>query len=272
MKKSFAVFWKRNLAFANLAIVSNLEYRLNYFVDVIVQPLMTTGIEILLWVAVFQGANSTTINGLGREYYLSYALWAAFFGRIATSWMYEFRMIEEISSGSVNSLIVRPLGFYEYYLSQLLGYKFITTAFSLFIPILAASYFNLPTIYSRIPLATLLCFYYLILVHTISFIVSSLAFHLTKISSFTVAKNLLFWILSGELFPLDLIPEPWRSRIMTLPFASGVFLPVGYITNRLGDTEMLNGFYSVTISLIVLNLLGEWLWKKGLNSYTGTGA
>lgn len=233
---------------------------------------MTTGIEILLWFAVFKGAHTKTIIGFGREFYLSYALWSAFFARIATSWMYEFRMIEEIGSGTINSLIVRPMGFYEYYLSQLLGYKFITTVFSLIVPIVAAHFYHLPTIYSRIPLALILCFYYLILVHTISFLVCCVAFHLTKISSFTVAKNLMLWILTGELFPLDLFPEPWKTKIITLPFSSGVFLPVGYITERVGIHEMMNGFVSVTISIIVLNLLGAWLWKKGLASYDGTGA
>lgn len=272
MKKSFAVFLKRNLAFAKLAIVSNLEYRLNYFVDAIVQPLMTTGIEILLWFAVFQGAHKATINGFGREYYLSYALWGAFFARIAASWMYEFRMTEEISSGSINSLIVRPMSFYEYYLSQLMGYKFVTTLTSMAVPIIAAYIFNLPTIYSRIPLAILLCFYYLILVHTISFIVCSIAFHLTKISSFTVAKNLVLWILTGELFPLDLIPDPYKKFIIALPFSSGVFLPVGYITSRVGHAEMIQGFVSVTIGIIGLNLIGAYLWKKGMQSYVGTGA
>lgn len=272
MKKSFAVFLKRNLAFAKLAIVSNLEYRLNYFVDAIVQPLMTTGIEILLWFAVFQGAHASTINGFGREYYLSYALWGAFFARIAASWMYEFRMIEEISSGSINGLIVRPMSFYEYYLSQLMGYKFITTVISMIVPIIAAYWLNFPTVYSRIPLATLLCFYYLILVHTISFIVSSIAFHLTKISSFTVAKNLLLWILTGELFPLDLIPDPYKNWLITLPFSSGVFLPVGYITQRVSHQQVMQGFVSVSIGLIVLNLLGAFLWKRGMASYTGTGA
>lgn len=233
---------------------------------------MTTGIEILLWFAVFQGAHTATINGFGRDSYLSYALWGAFFARIATSWMYEFRMIEEISSGSINSLIVRPMSFYEYYLSQLLGYKFITTVISMIVPIIAAWMFNLPTVFSRIPLAILLCFYYLILVHTISFIVSSVAFHLTKISSFTVAKNLLMWILTGELFPLDLIPDPYKKFIIALPFSSGVFLPVGYITQRVGHAEMVQGFVSVTIGLVVLNLLGAWLWRKGLSAYVGTGA
>ncbi len=272
MKKSFAVFWKRNLAFANLAVVTNLEYRLNYFVDAIVQPILTTGIEILLWIAVFKGAHSDTIAGFSRESYLSYALWSAFFARIATSWMYEFRMVEEVSSGSINSLIVRPMSFYEYYLSQLMGYKIVTTAVSLLIPIAGAYLFNLPAIMTRLPLAILLCFYYLILVHTISFIISTMAFHFTKISSITVAKNLFFWILMGELFPLDLLPEPFKTAIISLPFASGVFVPVGYITGRIGIETVYTGFISVTVGLIVFNLLGAYLWKKGMDTYVGTGA
>ena len=272
MKKSFAVFLKRNLAFAKLAIVTNLEYRLNFFVDALVQPITTTGIEILLWIAVFKGANTETIAGFSKASYLSYALWAAFFSRIATSWRYEFRMIEEVSSGSINGLIVRPMSFYEYYFSQLMGYKLVTTFISLIVPIVASFYFDLPTILSRLPLATLLCFYYLMLVHAISFIISTMAFHFTKISSLTVAKNLFMWILMGELFPLDLLPEPYKSMIINLPFASGVFIPVGYVTGRIGIETVYNGFISVTIGLVVLNLLGAYLWKRGLDSYVGTGA
>jgi ABC-2 type transport system permease protein len=263
---------RRNLAFANLAIVTNLEYRLNYFIDAIVQPILTTGIEILLWVAVFKGAHSETIAGFSKNNYLSYALWSAFFARIATSWMYEFRMVEEVSSGSINSLIVRPMTFYEYYLSQLMGYKLVTTIVSLIIPVVASLIFDLPTILSRVPLAVLLCFYYLILVHTISFIISSMAFHFTKISSITVAKNLFMWILMGELFPLDLLPEPWKTLIISAPFANGVFIPVGYITGRIGIDVVYTGFISVTVGLIALNLLGAYMWKKGIASYVGTGA
>ncbi len=272
MKKSFAVFLKRNLAFANLAIVTNLEYRLNYFIDAVVQPITTTGIEILLWIAVFKGAGTATIGGFSQANYLSYALWSAFFARIATSWMYEFRMIEEVSSGSINSIIVRPMSFYEYYLSQLMGYKLVTTMISLIIPVVASMVFDLPTSLSRLPLATLLCFYYLIMVHTISFIISTMAFHFTKISSLTVAKNLFMWILMGELFPLDLLPEPWKSIIIGLPFASGTFIPVAFITGRVNIEVVYSGFISVTVGLVVLNLLAAFLWKKGIESYVGTGA
>ncbi len=272
MKKSFAVFLRRNLAFAKLAIVSNLEYRLNYFIDAIVQPTITTGIEILLWIAVFAGAATAEIAGFPREYYLSYALWAAFFARIGTSWMYEFRMIQEIDTGTVNSLLVRPLSFYEYYFSQLMGYKFITTVISLIVPIVAVLIFSLPTDLKRLPLSIALEFYYLVLVHSISFVVASSAFFLNKVYAFTGAKNLTLWLLTGELFPLDLIPEPYRGWFIALPFSAGVFVPVGYLTGRLEVGQVWQSFMSVTIGIVLVNILGLALWKKGLRIYAGTGA
>jgi ABC-2 type transport system permease protein len=272
LKTSFVVFLRRNLAFAKLAIVSNLEYRLNYLVDALAQPILTTFIEILLWSAVFTGAGVLEINGFAKEYYLSYALWGAFFARIAASWMYEFRMIAEVESGTLNGLLVRPMSFYEYYFSQLMGYKFMTTALSLIIPFVAASVFELPTHYSRVPMAMALCLYYLVLVHSISFVISCFAFHFNKIHSFTTAKNLLFWVLTGELFPLDLVPEPWRQILTDLPFSSGVYIPVGYITGRVDFHLVKQGFLSVTVGIVVVNILGAVLWRRGLKVYAGTGA
>lgn len=76
----------------------------------------------------------------------------------------------------------------------------------------------------------------------------------------------------GELFPLDLLPEPWKTTIISLPFASGVFVPVAYLTGRIEIDVVYRGFLSVTIGLIVLNLLGLYTWKKGMDSYVGTGA
>jgi len=272
LNRSFAAFWKRNLAFAKLAIVSNLEYRLNYFVDAIMQPTFTTGVEILLWYAVFKGADVASIAGFTREYYLSYALWSAFFARIAASWMYEFRMIEEVESGSINGILTRPMSFYEYYLSQLMGYKLVTTALSLLVPIIAAQFFNLPTVFTRLPIAILLCLYYLLLVHTISFIISCCAFFLNKIRSFTLVKNMALWVLTGELFPLDLMPAGWKEVFIAMPFASGVYIPVGYLTGRVDFSQVMQGFYSVTIALVGLSLFGAWFWRQGLKTYAGTGA
>lgn len=186
--------------------------------------------------------------------------------------MYEFRMTEEIESGSINGLIVRPFSFYEYYLSQFLGYKVVTTMVSLVIPFIAIGIFDLPTIWSRfLPMFALVC-YYLIFVHTLSFCVATVTFHLNRVSSLTMAKNLALWLLSGELIPLDLLPEPYRSVMINLPFSSAVYIPVGYLTGRLGPEHLFIGFKSITYGLLIICPLAYLMWKKGLRTYVGTGA
>jgi ABC-2 type transport system permease protein len=87
-----------------------------------------------------------------------------------------------------------------------------------------------------------------------------------------VAKNLTLWVLSGELFPLDLLPESLRAKIIALPFSCAVYLPVGYITGRIEQPMMLNGFISLFIGIAVLAVLARLLWQSGIKTYTGTGA
>lgn len=222
--------------------------------------------------ALFAASASGSIGGFGREDYLAYVLWAAFVARITSSWMYEFRMIDEIESGSINGLLVRPMTFFEYYLSQLLGYKIVTTAISLLVPLAVCLAFKLPTHLERLPLCLLLVVYYLILVHSMSFVIACLAFHLNRISSFTVAKNLALWVLSGELFPLDLMAEPFKSVLISLPFSTAVYGPVSYLVGRTGIEVIYQGFYSTTLGILFFSALGWWMWRMGLAKYVGTGA
>lgn len=265
-------FWKRNKAFFKLAVLSNLEYRLNYFIDAILQPMIAAGIEVTLWYSLFHTLGKTEIGGYAQNSYLAYALWTAFVTRISINWMYEFRMIEDIESGTINSLLVRPISFFESHLSQFLGYKIVTTLISLSIPLTVTWVFGLPFDYSKIPLALGLVTYYLFFLHLTSFCVATFAFHLNKIHSFTVAKNLTLWVLCGELFPLDLLPEPLKSIIINLPFSSGVYLPVGYLTGRVSHETLMQGFLSTTVGIFIFAVISIGLWKKGLSSYSGTGA
>lgn len=272
MKKSFIAFWRRNIALCKLGIVSNLEYRFNFIVDAFIQPILTVGIEVLLWLAIFKTASTGQIGGFSKETYLAYAVWAPFLGRIAISWMYESMMVEEVGSGSINTILTRPLSFYEYYLSQMMGYKLITTVFSILVPIFVSFYFDLPIGYSKIPLALTLVIYYLFLVHTMSFIISTLGFFLTRIRSFTLVKNLILWLLSGELVPIDLMPEVLKKFFLVMPFSSGVYIPLAYITGRVELDVVMIGFRNTSIGLAVGGVIAYFFWKRGLQEYTGTGA
>ena len=230
------------------------------------------GIEVLLWIAIFKTAENAQIGGFSREAYLAYAVWAPFLGRITISWMYESMMVEEVSSGSINSILSRPMSFFEYYLSQLLGYKVITTIFSLLVPLIASFAFDLPIHYTRIPVAMILIIYYLILVHMMSFLISIIGFYLTRVRSFTLLKNLTLLLLSGELVPIDLMPKNLENLFLTLPFSSGVYIPLAYISGRAELGLLQKGFLNVTVAIAVMGVFCVFFWKRGIREYTGTGA
>ena len=265
-------FWRKNLAFSELAIVSNLEYRFNFFIDAYLQPMITVGIELLLWTAIFAAQETQSLAGFSKQAYLAYAVWAPFLGRVAISWMYESMMVEDVASGNINVILTRPISFFEYYLSQLMGYKIVTTFLSMLVPLAVSIYFDLPILYSRLPLALLLVFYYLFLVHTMSFIISTFAFFLTRVRSLTLVKNLSLFLLAGELVPIDLMPQTLAKLLTILPFSSGVYIPIAYITERVDISLVGQGFLSVTVGLIIMSGISFYMWKKGLMEYTGTGA
>lgn len=186
--------------------------------------------------------------------------------------MYEFRMVDEIDSGTVNSVLARPISFYEYYLSQFLGYKLITTLISLLVPLAITLAVSGPTIHSRLPLAVSVQMLYLVLVHTVSFSVACLGFFLNRVHGFTVAKNIALGMLTGELFPLDLVPEPYRHFVLYLPFSNSVYVPVGYLTGRLEIADVARGIVSILVSIAVVGVIGAWIWAAGRRRYSGTGA
>lgn len=229
-------------------------------------------IELALWSAIFTAIGQPTLAGFTKDYYLSYALWAAFFARASANWMYEMRMIDEIDTGSINSVLARPISYYEYYLGQFFGYKILTTGFSFVIPIAIVSVIGGTTDLTRLPLAMALVLYYLVLVYTLSFALSSLGFFFNRVHSFTVAKNIALWMVTGELFPLDLVPDPYRTWLIAFPFSNAVFVPVGYLTGRLGVADVGRGFVSITIGLAIIAAAASILWNLGRRRYSGTGA
>lgn len=263
---------RRNLAAAKLAVLSQLEYRLNFAIDAVIQPTVSGLIEVTLWMAIIVSMGQTTLGGFTREYYLAYALFATFVGRVTTNWMYEFTMLDDIDSGRINSILVRPVSFYEFYLSQFVGYKLSVTLFSFIIPIGVCLWFKAPMHVERFPLVLALLIFYLVFAHTLSFCVACLAFFMNRAQSITGLKNLAIWVLAGEMIPLDLYPEPWKSLLIHSPFASGVYIPVGYLTGRFDSGLMWQSFVSVAIGIAATGLLGRLLWRSGVRSYTGTGA
>ncbi len=257
---------------AKLAMLSNLEYRFNFILDACVQPIISTSIDIMFWTSLFTLMGKDSFAGYGLKSYLGYLLWATFFSRISSNWMYEFRMIREIESGAINSILTRPFTFYEFYCGQFLGYKFLTAGVSFLIPLCIGFWWDFSIQHERLPFVLIMLVYNLFFIYSMSFLVSSLGFLFTKVNALTYSKNLILFLLSGEMFPLDLFPENVKNILIHLPFAAGCYIPVGYLTGRVSNDLFFSTFLSITIGMIAVMGVAILIWRAGVQRYSGTGA
>jgi ABC-2 type transport system permease protein len=168
--------------------------------------------------------------------------------------------------------LVRPISFFEFYLAQFMGYKSLVASTSLLFPVVTCWSFGLPFHPERLPLTLGLLVAFLLLTHTLSFTVASLAFFMNRAQSLTAIKNMAIWVLAGEMIPLDLYPEPLRGWLIWSPFSAGVYIPVGYLTGRIDTAQVQQSLISIAIWGAVAGLGSSMLWRRGVRSYTGTGA
>jgi ABC-2 type transport system permease protein len=259
------------LACASLSLRQQLEYRLNFAMDVLIQPSLTACIEVAIWFSLLQSFNGQ-LGGYSSRDYLMYVLWAAFFARQMGTWSYDFTIASEIQMGSINALLTRPISYFEFQFFQFMGQKMVSLLFALLAPALASIWFFGGFEAERLLVAIMFGVAYLIFGFTLLFLISSLGFFMTRIHSIIVAKNIGLWLFTGEIFPLDLLPDRVAAVAKVLPTASGVYLPVGYLTGRVSWVDLQRGALGVVIGIVVTGSIAAILWRMGLRRYTGVGA
>lgn len=262
---------KKNLAYIKLGVINSLVYRFDFITGFILFPVIFYGIEAAFWLGIFQASGQATIGGYHLADYLAYLLWfLTQFGSM--NLRSERMMIEEVNSGAVNSILLRPTSYYEFQLGQFLGEKILKS--TLMIPVILgiATWGDLPIHIERLWPAMAMGYCYLILLYTLNFCLASLSFFFENIYNINLTKNMVLWFLTGELIPLDLFP-PWLHDVLIrLPFAGGIYLPAGYVSGRVPLDQFLFGFVSIAAGILFFGFMARIIWKRGLRHYTGTGA
>jgi ABC-2 type transport system permease protein len=234
-------------------------------------PLCYFLVEAAFWTGLIEASGNELLGGFPARYYLGYFLYTILqLGSM--NWRFERAMIAEINSGAVNALLLRPSSFFEYHMGQLLGQKLITALVMLPVISFIAWAWDLPFHAERLPMVFLMGICYVILLFSLHFAVASMAFFFDNVYSLNNSKNMIIWVLTGELMPLDLLPSPIREWVIALPFSCGIYIPAAYLSGRIDTNAFMKGFISLAVGGVVFGLLARFVWKQGLRRYSGTGA
>ena len=91
------------------------------------------------------------------------------------------------------------------------------------------------------------------------------AFFTTYIFGMLMAKTALLSFLTGQLIPLSFFPEAVQRAFDFLPFSSMIYAPVMVYLGKYQGTELLFILGRQFVWVVILYLLGSYIWKRVTN-------
>jgi ABC-2 type transport system permease protein len=82
---------------------------------------------------------------------------------------------------------------------------------------------------------------------------------------------LLNYFLSGHMFPLDWLPEPYSTLVQLLPFKYLAYVPAAIILQRYSPTELWLELALEAAWVVALLLLVRWTLARGIRRYSAYG-
>ena len=241
---------------AKVSWSNGLVYRLNFVmwrVRVVVQLLSV----YFLWLAIF--GQTENAFGYSRAEMLTYIILIG----LIRSLVFSSRSIdaqEEISSGNLSNYLVKPVNYFNYWLTRDLADKLLNLVFAVGELGLLMMIFKPPIVFPG-------------LINGLVFVIVSLLamllyFYFSFLVSFT---TLVLEFLAGGFFPLDILPRPIFLSLKYLPTSFMLHVPSQIYLGRMQGWEMITNMGMMVIWLVVLKKLTEFVFNKGLKIYEAYG-
>lgn len=265
---------KKYLQIFKISFEEEFAYKLNFILwrfRNVIQILMT----YFVWSMVYSDPGKI-IFGYDRAKILTYV-----FGiMIVRALVMSARSMDvgnDISTGDLSNYLIKPMNYFKYFFtrdaaSKLLNLVFAVVEFLLLFIILKPPFVfqtNLLSILGfLIALILAICIYSLIL-----FLLSSIPFWVPELgwsSQFLVAV-VIVEVLSGMVFPINILPHVLQSIILATPFPYLIYFPVEVYLGNITGWAMFGGIMVAAAWAGILWLSLNIVWKKGLKVYQAFG-
>jgi ABC-2 type transport system permease protein len=279
-----AITWEQRWRIWGTILRVSLEERLVYRGDFALGTLMRflpIITQVFLWWAIFQSLekSSTASPQLAGysfpdmvAYYLLTMLGRAFSSMPGLA----SGIARQIREGEIKKFLIQPVDLLSYLLCSRIAHKLAyysvaTLPFAL-VFYLCRSFFTSGPMSWEQGLAFVLS---LLLSFVLGFFLEAClglaGFWLMEISSLLFVYMLISFFLSGHMFPLDILPEPWQTLVQYSPLKYMAYFPAALFLGKIPADRIwleMMIFVGWTIAFIVL---ARCLFAAGLRRYSGYG-
>ncbi len=271
----FRKYWN----ICRVSLIERLTYRADFFLATILRflPMLTT---ILLWQAVFAGAYQTSgqreLSGFTLNEMIAYLLLVHISRMFSSMPGLAAGIARDIREGTLKKYLLQPIDMIAYLVSYRAAHKmaYIATSALPYGLLFLACWSMFPKIpWSFEQMAAYIVS--LLLGFLIGFFfeasIGMVGFWFLEVTSLLYIVNTLNFFVSGQMFPIDLLPPPWDSILKSLPFQYMAYFPAAIFLGKIQGTRLIYGLAGQAIWVVVFIVLSRWLYRLGLKRYSAYG-
>jgi ABC-2 type transport system permease protein len=266
LRKYFNIF--------RVSLIERMAYRGDFLLGTCLRffPMITT---ILLWHAVFAGSDQERVAGFKLPEMIAYLLLIHISRMFSSMPGLSAGIAYDIREGHIKKYLLQPLDLIGYLLAYRAAHKVAYIATS------ALPYAGLFWVCSGYfegfpgPLTLLGYAASLLLAFVIGFYFEAamgmVGFWFLEVSSLLWVVNTINYIVSGQMFPLELLGHPWDTLLRSLPFQYLAYFPAVVFLGKVSGAALVRGLVIELAWAAAMVALSRWLYARGLRRYSAYG-
>jgi ABC-2 type transport system permease protein len=257
-----------------VSIVERLTYRADFFLGTVLRflPVLTT---ILLWEAIYAGSGQDELSGFRRKEMIAYLLLIHISRMFSSMPGLAAGITQDIREGTLKKYLLQPIDLLGYLLSYRMAHKAAYIATSA-LPY-ALLFFLCRSYFQSLPDITTLAAYLasLLMAFLVGFFfeasIGMIGFWFLEVTSLLYIVMTVNFVISGQMFPFDLLPPFWASLLRSLPFQYMAYFPATVFLGKIAGRDLLYGLALEAVWALAFIILARWLYRRGLRRYSAFG-
>jgi len=257
-----------------IALAERLVYRGDFALGTLMRflPIVT---QIFLWFAVFQSRGNQPVGGYKYEDFVAYYLLTMVARAFSSMPGLASGIAAQIRSGEIKKFLIQPIDMIGFLLlgrvAHKLAYYTVAILPFAFVFFLCRDYFpdwpSLGTLAAGM-LALILSF---LLGFFLEACMGLVGFWWLEVSSLLFVYMLFSFFLSGHMFPLDMLPEPWHSLVELTPLMYLAYFPAAVLLGKIQGQALFYGLIGEAFWVIIFVVLSRVLFRYGTRQYSAYG-
>jgi ABC-2 type transport system permease protein len=263
-----------------ICLEERLVYRGDFALGTLMRflPIVT---QVYLWYAVFDARGQQPLEGYDYRQFVAYYLLTMVSRAFSSMPGLASGIARQVRDGEIKKYLIQPVDMLSFLLLSRVAHKlaYYSVAIGPFALVffLCRGYFtDLPPAAATSDWTTAAGFALsLILGFLLGFFLEAslglVGFWVLEVSSLLFVYMLFNFFLSGHMFPLDMLPEPWRTMVELSPLQYLAYFPAAVFLGKVSGPDLAWALAIETGWLVFFVVLSRMMFASGLRRYSGFG-